>query len=70
MNPNVIRESLKTKKGSRVKIKVHGMRNKTDSFIGTIEDIYPEIFTVRTNNFLKSFSYSEIISKEIDISFI
>lgn len=70
MNPHVIRESLRSKKGARVKVKVYGMRNKTDSFIGTIEEIYPEIFTIKTNNLTKSFSYSELISKEVDISFI
>lgn len=70
MNPNVIRESLEPKKGHRVKIKVNGMRNKTDEFIGIMENIYPEIFTVRTNGFLKSFSYSEIINKEVILTFI
>ena len=70
MNPKVIRENLIPKKGNRVKIKINGMRNKTDEFIGVLEELYPEIFTVRASDYLRSFSYSEIINKEVELSFI
>ena len=70
MNPYVIRDNIKTHIGERVMIKVYGMRNKTDSFIGTIQDIYPQIFTVMVGSTVKSFSYSEIINKEVELTFI
>lgn len=70
MNPNVIRENLMTHKGERVKVKIFGMRNKTDSFIGILKDIYPQIFTIQTQDTIKSFSYSELINKEVVLSFI
>lgn len=70
MNPYVIRENLSTKVGSKVLVKVYGMRNKTDSFIGIIKDIYPQIFTIETQNMIKSFSYSELINKEVVLTFI
>lgn len=70
MNPNVIRENLINHKGERVKVKIYGMRNKTDSFIGILKDIYPQIFTIETSDSLKSFSYSELINKEVVLSFI
>lgn len=70
MNPIVIRENLLSHKGERVKVKVYGMRNKTDSFIGVLKDIYPQIFTIETSSTIKSFSYSELINKEVVLSFI
>lgn len=70
MNPQVIRENLRTHKGERVSIQVFGMRNKTDKFIGTLEEIYPQIFTVVIGDSIKSFSYFELINGEVVISFI
>lgn len=70
MNPIVIRENLSTHKGERVLVKIFGMRNKTDSFIGTLKDIYPQIFTVEVNGSIRSFSYGELINKEVVLSFI
>ena len=70
MNPYVIRDNLKTHIGERVMVKIYGMRNKTDSFIGTIKDIYPQIFTVEVGSTVKSFSYSELINKEVELTFI
>lgn len=70
MNPIVIKENLLQHKGERVKVKIYGMRNKTDSFIGILKDIYPQIFTIETSDSLKSFSYSELINKEVVLSFI
>ena len=70
MNPIVIRENLMNHKGERVKVKIYGMRNKTDCFIGILKDIYPQIFTIETRETIKSFSYSELINKEVVLSFI
>jgi uncharacterized protein Veg len=70
MNPHVIRENLITHKGEKVLVKVYGMRNKNDTFVGVLKDIYPQIFTIQTENVLKSFSYSEIINKEVVLNFI
>ncbi len=70
MNPYVIRDNLFKHKGERVQVKVYGMRNKTDSFIGVLEDLYPKIFTINTGNSIRTFSYSELISKEVVLSFI
>ncbi len=70
MNPLVIRENLLPHKGERVMVKVYGMRNKTDKFIGTLKEIYPQIFTVELADSIRSFSYSELISKDVEITFI
>ena len=70
MNPYLIRDNLKTHIGERVMVKIYGMRNKTESFIGVIKDIFPQIFTVEVGSTVKSFSYSEIINKEVELTFI
>ncbi len=70
MNPHVIREELFKHKNERVLVKIFGMRNKNDSFIGVLKDIYPQIFTVEVGSSIKSFSYSEIINKEVVLTFI
>ena len=70
MNPHVIRDNLKSHIGERVRIKIYGMRNKTDTFTGILKDIYPQIFTVDTAIGIKSFSYSELINGEIVLTFI
>ena len=70
MNPYVIRDDLKRHIGERVMVKIYGMRNKTDTFIGSIKDIYPQIFTIEVGETIKSFSYSELINKEVELTFI
>lgn len=70
MNPNIIRERLLPHKGERVLVKVNGMRNKTDKFIGTIREFYPHIFTIEVDGIIKSFSYSELIDDDVVLTFI
>lgn len=70
MNPYVIRDNLKNHVGERVMVKTYGMRNKTDTFIGIIKDIYPQIFTIEVGSTIKSFSYSELINKEVELTLI
>ena len=70
MNPYVIRANIKSRKGQKVKVKINGMRNKTDSYIGVIKEVYPQIFTIYDGNVIKSYSFSEIISGEVELRFI
>lgn len=70
MNPYVIRENLSKHIGERVLVKVYGMRNKNDSYIGTLASIYPQIFTIESANSTKSYSYSELISGDVTVTFI
>jgi len=70
MNPLVIRDELLKHSGDRVLVKIFGMRNKNDKFIGTLKDIYPQIFTVDVDGTIRSFSYAELINGEVTLSFI
>lgn len=70
MNPYVIRDNLSKHLGERVKVKIYGMRNKTDSYVGTLKEIYPQIFTIDTGSTTKTYSYSDLINGEVVLTFI
>lgn len=70
MNPNVIREGFYRHIGDKVLVKIYGIRNKNDTYVGTIKNVYPQILTILTDNAIKSISYSELINKEVVITFI
>lgn len=70
MNPNLIRQNLLPHKGERVLVKINGMRNKTDKFIGVMKEFYPHIFTIEVDGTIRSFSYADIINDEVVLTFI
>lgn len=52
--------------GIKIKLKVNRGRNKIELMEGAVENVYPKIFTFRkTDGELSSFSYSDILSKNI-----
>lgn len=69
MNPYVIRDKLKGHLGQKVLVKIYGMRNKNETYTGTLNAIYPQIFTIEKDGTTKSYSYSEIINGEIVLTF-
>ncbi len=70
MNLDIVREELKKHLNERVQIKVFGMRNKTSTYEGRINAIYPNIFTIINPNFEKSFTFSDLITGEISIKYL
>ena len=66
-----VRESVKQQCGSRVVIQLDKGRNKIDIQEGVIQEAYPSVFTIliddtdRCPSQLLSFSYTDIITKEI-----
>jgi uncharacterized protein Veg len=44
-----------------VKIKVNGIRNKSEIIKGNISEYYKNIFVVNTDNFKRSFSYKDLL---------
>ena len=56
--------------GDNVKIIYNGSRNKKEEYKGKISEAYNYIFMVKTNNDEnKSFSYSDILTKTVEIYF-
>ena len=69
MNPDFIKEQIKKNINKPVIITVYGMRNKINTFEGTINKVYPNIFTIIERDIEKSFSYADIITGDIKIKY-
>ena len=65
MNINIAKEKIKSLKESKLKIKVNAGRNKFEYYEGFIVDIHPNLFTINTDKGLKSFTYSDILTKNV-----
>lgn len=54
-------------KGQTLSFRFNGSRNQIEEFEGIIVDTYNSIFTIMTreSNFLKSFSYSDVLTKKL-----
>ncbi|MEG2311235.1 MAG: Veg family protein, partial [Bacilli bacterium] len=72
MNINLVKEELNTHIGADVTIKYNLGRNKYESYNVRIKELYNYIFLVEMlddkNLEIKSFSYSDIITKTIKIN--
>lgn len=68
---NRVRASIKQQCGSEVDIHIDRGRNKVDVQRGVIQEAYPSVFTIKTKSAenvpeqLLSFSYTDVITKEI-----
>ena len=65
-----IKEHFKDKKGSEIKFIVRRGKKKYVVQNGVIVDVYPSIFTVKTKNSNLSFSYIDILTKTVELSFV
>ena len=68
MNLDNIKKKIYELKDEKLKIKVNLGRNKYEYLEGQIEKIHPNLFTIQTNKGLKSFTYSDVVTKVIVIS--
>ncbi len=66
---NVIQEIEKLK-GENISMEINRGRKKIEKYQGTIENIYPSIFTVNIGNGKSplSYSYSEVLCGDVVIS--
>ena len=68
MNINKIKNEIKILTDQKLKIKVYIGRNKYEYYEGLIDRLYDNIFTLNTNNGIKSFSYSDLGTKIVVLS--
>ena len=67
-----IKDSIKSHVGEEIKLKFNGTRNKTEYYDAILKDVYQSIFTVQIKNDyneLKSFSYSDVLTNTLEISY-
>lgn len=70
MNLDLIKQEICANVNKLVEIKVYGTRNKVDTIIGNISNVYPNIFTVLENGENHSFRYADIITGEIKLKYL
>ncbi len=65
-----IKEQLSDKIGEELHFKYNGARNQIEEFDGFIENTYNYIFTIKVigiNETLKSFTYSDVLTLNLEI---
>ena len=67
MNINIIKDKLNVCKGQVMSFRFNGSRNQIEEFCGKIVELYDYVFTImpENSNFLKSFSYSDILIRKL-----
>ncbi len=65
-----IRKDMRLNIGKKVKVVTKACRNKSDVFVGVINGVYPNIFTITDGTETKSFTFSEVLIKDISLYFI
>ena len=68
MNIELTKEKVKILLNKKIKIKVNIGRNKHEYYEGYIEKLHPNIFTIKTNQGIKSFTYTDILTKNVILS--
>ena len=64
---NKIKSSIKSLIGERVSLQINMGRNKEDFCEGVVSEVYPFVFTVKVGDLVKSFSYNDVLTKDVII---
>jgi len=67
MNTDEIKNKISKLVGTTVIIKINLGRNKYDTIVGVVNNIYPYIFSIKTDNDIKTFSYVDILIKNVTL---
>lgn len=67
---DAIKNDIKNHLNREVKVVSKENRNKQDIFYGYVSEIYSHVFLVSNGNSKKSYSYSDILSKDIQVTFM
>ena len=68
MNIDKIKLKVKELSNEKLNLKVYIGRNKYEYYEGIIDKIYNNIFTIKTNKGIKSFSYADVATKIVVLS--
>ncbi len=70
MNKNLVRKKIELLEGKKCSFIFNGSRNQTEKFCGIISKTFSSVFLVITNdnsNIIKSFSYNDVITSNLQI---
>ncbi len=64
-----VKEKIKQLKGNEVEMNINRGRKKIDTINGIIKDVYPSVFTVKTNaqGQIQTFSYFDVMCGNVVI---
>ena len=62
-----IKDQLLKLKGLSINITANRGRNKIEKFAGTLENVYPSVFTIKTEENYKTYSYSDVLCGNVKI---
>lgn len=62
-----VKNKLKSYKDQELYFEFRGSRNQTEEFFGTITNTYDSVFIIslKDGDFIKSFSYSDVLMKKL-----
>ena len=67
MNIDLVKKKIESNINKEVIVTVYGMRNKINKYEGVLYKTYNNIFSIKTSNGEKSFSYNDYITGDIKI---
>ena len=67
MNLSDIKDEIKSLINKEIMLNVTGSRSKKQMYKGTINEVYPNIFTVLVNGVNKSFTYADVAIGDVKI---
>ena len=67
---DTIKNQIKNHLNQEVKIIAKENRNRNEIFYGNIVEYYSHVFIVSNGNERKSYSYNDILSKDIIVTFL
>ena len=67
LNTLKAKEMIEDLVGKEVHIKVNVGRNKYEHFDGVVMQTYPYLFTVKVESQVKSFSYVDVLTKDVQL---
>ena len=65
ININVVKSQILSLKGREVEMDINRGRKKIDRVNGTIQDVYPSVFTIKVDEKLQTFSYFDVLCGDI-----
>ena len=69
MTIDTIRKEIFRNIGNDIKVVYNEGRNKISQYDGEIIEVYPNVFIVKVHNYKKSFSYYDVLTNTVKISF-
>jgi uncharacterized protein Veg len=67
MNLITVKENVEKNLGKKVIAKVNIGRNRYEIFEGIVETVYPFLFVLKNDNEIKTFSYADILTRNVII---